>query len=107
MMLLREPAVALFIMMTATLYAAESPGQRAAKKDLNKIQGTWGLTALESDGQQGPAEIVAALKLVFKDDTLTFVPGEPGVTKFKVTLNPTTKPASFDMSHADDGKNKG
>jgi uncharacterized protein (TIGR03067 family) len=95
------------IALTAiSLIAAESGRQNSIKQDEATIQGTWKLVALESDGKQAPAEIVAALKLVFKDDTLTFTPGEPGFTNYKFKLDPTKKPASFVMTHAD-GANKG
>lgn len=93
-------------MMASTLFAAEPPKQDAVKKDQDEIQGTWKVTALEADGFQGPAEIVAALKLVFKDDTLTFTRGEPGFTNYRFKLDPTTKPANFDLTHAD-GSQKG
>ena len=52
----------------------------------------------------GPGEIVEKLKLIFKDDKLTFTPGEPGFTQYTFKLDPNTKPASFDMTHADGSK---
>ncbi len=98
--------VGLLVLLATSLIAAEHSKQDVVKKDVDAIQGTWKIAALEADGTQAPAEIVAALKLVFKDDTLTFTPGEPGFTKYNYKLDPTTKPASFDMTHAD-GTNKG
>ena len=77
-----------------------------AKKDREKLQGTWSIVELVADGEQAPAEITDILKLVFKDDRLTFTPGEPGFTNYTYKLDTTTKPASFDMIHAD-GENKG
>jgi uncharacterized protein (TIGR03067 family) len=96
----------LLIVTAASLVAADPPKEDAVKKDRERIQGTWKVVALEADGEPAPAEIVAALKLVFKGDTLTFVPGEPGLTNYTYKLDPTTKPAGFDMTHAD-GKQKG
>ncbi len=78
----------------------------AVKNDLDGIQGAWKLAALEADGEQGPAEVVVILKLVFKDSTLTFTPGEPGFSRYHFKLDQTTEPAGFDMTHAD-GENKG
>jgi uncharacterized protein (TIGR03067 family) len=98
--------VGLFVMIAANLIMAEPSKQDLVKKDMEGIQGTWKIVALEADGKQDPAEIVATLKLVFKDDTLTFTPGEPGFTNYKYVLDPTTKPPSFTMIHAD-GTNKG
>jgi len=94
------------ILMAIGLIAAEPSKQDLIKKDVDGIQGTWKLVALEYNGKQAPAEIVATLKLVFRDDTLTFTPGEPSFTNYKYKLDPTTKPASFAMTHAD-GTNKG
>jgi uncharacterized protein (TIGR03067 family) len=86
--------------------AAKPAKEDAAKKDRDGIQGAWKVVAMGADGEQAPAEIVAALKLVFKDDTLTFTPGEPGFTNYTFKLDPTTKPASFNMIHAE-AANKG
>jgi uncharacterized protein (TIGR03067 family) len=93
------------ILLTATsLVAAEPPKQDSVKKDLNEILGTWQVTAIETDGMAGPAEIVEKLTLNFKDDKLTFTPGEPRFTQYTFRLDPNTKPASFDMTHADGSK---
>jgi uncharacterized protein (TIGR03067 family) len=75
-------------------------------EDLKKIQGTWNLTALEVDGHPAPPEIVAALKFVFKNGSVTIDPGEPGWTNFKYTLDPTTEPSGYTIAHAD-GPKKG
>jgi uncharacterized protein (TIGR03067 family) len=98
--------VGLIVLVTASLMAAEPSKQDLIKKDMDGMQGTWKLVALEYNGKQAPAEIVATLKLVFKGDTLTFTPGEASFTNYKYKLDPTTKPASFAMTHAD-GTNKG
>jgi uncharacterized protein (TIGR03067 family) len=96
----------LLILAAASLVAAAPPREDAAKGDRERIQGTWTGVAIEVDGKPSPAHMVAALKLVFKGDTLTYVVGEPGATNFTFKLDPTTKPAGFDMTHAD-GENKG
>lgn len=103
---MKKLIVGLIILVAIGLSAAEFSKQDLIKQDVDGIQGTWKLSALEYNGKQAPAEIVATLKLVFKDDTLTFTPGEPGFTNYKFKLDPTTKPAGFAMTHAD-GTNKG
>lgn len=75
------------------------PGPGSA--DMKQIQGTWKTVSLEANGKRGPAEIVAVLKLAFNDDTLTFTPGEPGFTRYKFKLDPTAKPPTFTMVHAE------
>jgi uncharacterized protein (TIGR03067 family) len=105
MLLIRRAVfVGLLGLMVTSLMAGEPPNQDAVKKDVEGIQGTWKMVALEADGKQAPAEVVAGMKLTFKGDTLTFTPGEPGFTNYRYQLDPTTKPASFDMTHADGSK---
>ena len=71
----------------------------AVWKDQDAIQGTWKIVTLEFNWRYTPAEMVAVLKLVFKGDTLTFRPGEPGATDFKFELGPFDRPPSFAMTH--------
>jgi uncharacterized protein (TIGR03067 family) len=96
--------VGLIALLATRLMGGEPPKQDAVRKDRDGIQGTWKIVALEADGKQAPAEIVAALKLVFKGDSLTFTPGEPGFSNYNYKLDPTTTPARFDMTHADGPK---
>jgi uncharacterized protein (TIGR03067 family) len=77
-----------------------------ARTDNAKLQGTWKLVSLEAGGQPAPPEIVARLRLVFRNDTVTLTPGEPGFTNYTFKVDPTTRPPSFDMTPAD-GKHKG
>jgi len=98
--------VSLIALTATSLIAAEPSKQEFLKRDLNGIQGSWKLVALAFDGQPAPPEIVSTLKLVFKDDTLAFKPGEPGFTNYKYKLDPAITPASFTMIHAG-GTNKG
>ncbi len=88
---MKASIVGLIVLMAASLIAAEPSKLDSVKKDMDGIQGTWKLVALETDGKQAPAEIVAALKLIFKGDTLTFTPSEPGSTNYKYKLDPTTR----------------
>jgi uncharacterized protein (TIGR03067 family) len=96
----------LVVMAAAFMVIAVPSHGEAPDKDTAKIQGSWKVVSLEADGDQGPVEIVAKLKLVFKDGNLTFTPGEPGFTNYEYKLDPSTKPPSFDMTHAG-GKDKG
>jgi len=89
-----------------TQVAAEPLNQHSLKQDLEGIQGTWKLVALENNGHQAPAEFVILMKLVFKGDTLTFPGGEPGFTYYNFKLAPATKPAGFAMAHADGMKQR-
>lgn len=101
-------SVGLIVLIATSLIAVEPAEQGAAKNDndMDAIQGTWKVVALEADGEQAPAESVAAFKLTFKGDTLTFTPGEAGFGNYTHKLDPTTLPSNFDMTHAD-GPKKG
>src|SRR5262245_24481699 len=89
--------LAMLIVLTSEPASPEAAKADIAKADAMHIQGTWKVVALEAAGVQAPAEIVAALKLNFKDDTLTFEPAEPGFARFTFKLDPTAKPPAFDM----------
>jgi uncharacterized protein (TIGR03067 family) len=95
------------IIMIPVLLIVPMPSQgEEPKTDTDKIQGTWKLVRLEEDGNLNPGEIVNGSELVFKGDALTFVDDKPGGTKFTYKLDPSTKPAGLDITHAD-GKKKG
>ena len=96
----------ILLLLAANLIAADAPKQDSTKKDIERIQGTWKLVSLEADGDQGPPEIVAKLKLVFKGEALTFTPGEPGFSNYTFKLDTSAKPPRFDMTFAE-GPNKG
>lgn len=96
----------LIVWMSFGASADEAVKKAAIWKDSEAIQGTWKAVALEANGNAAPAAIVASLKLVFKDNTVTFTPGEPGFTNYTFKLDPDAKPAVFAMTHAD-GSQKG
>jgi uncharacterized protein (TIGR03067 family) len=82
----------------------ELGGDDAAKKELDKLQGTWTMAALEVDGKPVPEE-----KL--KSSTLT-IKGDKYIIKFKddthetiIKLDPTKKPKEIDMTFTE-GANK-
>ena len=90
----------LIVLIATSLIAEEPARQNALQRDTTRIQGTWRCLDLEANGAKAPQLVVAALKLVFKDDTLSFKPGEPGFTNYSFRIDPTTKPAHFDITHA-------
>ncbi|MFL5240837.1 MAG: TIGR03067 domain-containing protein [Gemmataceae bacterium] len=84
--------------------AAEPTTEDAAKKELEKLQGTWTMAALEVDGKPVPEE-----KL--KSSTLT-IKGEKYIIKVKddthetiIKLDPKKKPKEIDMTFTE-GANK-
>src|SRR5262245_57159820 len=88
------------VVAAALLVAAED-----AKKDLDKIQGTWHVVSVENDGAKRPDEVAKDMKMVIKGDKYTFTAGdmtESGTIK----LDPSKKPATIDISITE-GDDKG
>lgn len=73
----------------------------AAKKDLDQIQGTWTMEALEVEGKLVPAEKLRGTTLVIKGDQYTTVVKDKKHT-VKIELDPAQKPKAIDM-HFPDG----
>jgi uncharacterized protein (TIGR03067 family) len=70
--------------------------QDAAKKDLDALQGTWVMVALEVDGKPVPEEKIKGARLVVKGDKyITQVKGKDYETI--ITLDPSKKPKAIDM----------
>jgi uncharacterized protein (TIGR03067 family) len=81
--------------MLLGLLAADKAAE-AAKKELEKLQGTWVMESLEVDGQAVPEEKLQKTTLTIK--------GDKYVTKVKdrtfettIQLDPTQKPKAIDM----------
>jgi uncharacterized protein (TIGR03067 family) len=95
-------------MRTVVLFAALSlvpaqPAADAAKKDLDAIQGTWVMVALEVDGKPVPEEKIKGAILVVKGDKyVTQVKGKDYETT--LTLDPTKKPKAIDMVFSEGDK---
>lgn len=103
---LRNPIAGFIVLMMCTEFSADPGKPDSIEKELRRFQGTWKIKTLESDGNRAPVEFVESLRLVFKGDSMTFVPGEPGFTNFENRIDPNLKPATIDMTHAD-GTNQG
>ncbi|MBI2807194.1 MAG: TIGR03067 domain-containing protein [Planctomycetes bacterium] len=71
-----------------------------AKHDLKQMQGAWVLHALEVNGKDVPAAKLQNTLLIVKgDDYRTTVKGQP-LPGFRITLDPSKKPAAMDMFQA-------
>jgi len=76
-------------------FAAEREPQNG-KKDLDAMQGTWAMVALEVDGKPVPDEKIKDTTLVVKGDKyITKVKGKEYETI--ITLDPGKKPKAIDM----------
>ena len=64
----------------------------------SELEGRWRVVSLEAQGHEAPAEVVAALKVVFKNGTVTFEPGEPGFTTYTYRVDRRVDPPQMDLT---------
>jgi uncharacterized protein (TIGR03067 family) len=78
--------------------------------DLDKLQGTWNVTSLETDGQKLPATAFNEARIVIEGDKFTSL-GMGAEYKGSVKLDPASKPKAFDLlftaGHAKGHRNLG
>jgi len=93
----------LFLTFAVTVRAAD------AKSDVERIQGTWGVVYVESDGNPAPEEL-RTLRFVFDGEKLwmdnTAAGGQSQKTELTFKLDQTKKPNALDYSPLD-GPGKG
>src|SRR5262245_13487592 len=86
------------LLLAVVIPAAALRGQDA-QKDLDKLQGTWVLTAMEKNGNAAPEYVLGKLTVTFKGDTMvmdgSFAAVKP---EFTVTLDPSKKPKAIDAT---------
>ena len=88
---------ALFAFVAAAwLVGAAGPPADSAKKDLEKLAGTWVMESLEVDGKQVPEEKLKGTTLEIKGDKYIVTTKDD---KYEVTLklDPGKKPKEIDM----------
>ena len=74
--------------------AKESP-REAARKDLEKLQGTWNLVGMEVEGQTIPPENFQGWNAVYEGDTLTLKVGNEVRRRGIETLDPSRNPKAI------------
>jgi len=100
------------LLLAVVIPAAALRGQDA-QKDLDKLQGTWVLTAMEKNGKAAPEYVVGKLTVTFKGETMVMdgplaaaKGDEPVKPEFTVKLDPSKKPKAMDATPLN-GKFKG
>ena len=85
--------------LLAVLASAVAAGPKDAKKELDRLQGTWVMESLEIDGQVLPEDKIKGTTLVIKGDRyIVKVKDQSFETTFK--LDPAKKPKAIDMYFA-------
>src|SRR4051812_17456350 len=92
------------VLLTVFIPATALHGEDAAK-DLDKLQGTWTVTAMENNGEAISKEITDMITVTFKKDkmvmdgALSAAKGEePTKPEFTVKLDPSKKPKALDTT---------
>ena len=91
------------LLLLAFLLPAADP-KDDAKKDLEKMQGTWKVEKLVRDGTDLPAEIRDKMSIVIEKNKMTVkTPDRAEVAE--ITLDPSAKPAHLDFTPTADNAN--
>ena len=99
-----RPVVATLVVLVLGLVSA-AQGPANAKKDLDKLQGTWKRTAAEMDGKKVSADELQKTTLTIKSDEYVLKMGDQ-TRKGHIKLDPTKKPKQIDIISGA-GPNKG
>lgn len=79
------------VLMTAFLLGGGDP----AKTDLDKLQGTWVMVSMETEGHEVEAEDVKDNRAVYEQNHLTLKTGDRVRRRGIVTLDPGRKPKAI------------
>ena len=91
-------ALALVLVGTATLPAAGKK-EKAIKKDLGKMKGTWTVASLVMNGEKLPEEELKKLKiLIGADGSMTVQRDGTTIIKTSCKIDPTAKPKAIDVT---------
>jgi uncharacterized protein (TIGR03067 family) len=104
----KEFAMKLYILPALALgllIAANSSGGDVAKKDLKKLEGTWGMVSGEAKGEKLSESAIKIAKLTIVGDKYSVKLGEDTIIGIQ-KLDPTQKPKAIDAMDTD-GPNKG
>jgi uncharacterized protein (TIGR03067 family) len=94
MWLRQKTAAVVSLLAVAAFGAAQGPGTEA-KKDLERMTGTWAVIEAENDGKAVPADVVKKMKLVQKQAEWTFY-GDDEAVSGKDKLDPSKTPRAVD-----------
>lgn len=88
------------------LMAADKPGADQSKKDLEKLQGTWAIVAMEAEGAKLPEEGYKGVKVVFEKAKMTMGNGD-NAEAADISLEASKKPKWINSTSKDGDKMQG
>ncbi len=74
-----------------------------AKKDLQRMQGTWNMHALEINGKEVGPQQIGKTQLIVKEDEYRTKVKDKLLSGFKIKLDPSKEPAHIDMIISEPG----
>src|SRR5262245_10764766 len=87
----------IWAVLAAALVAAGAPGgEGEAKKELEKLQGTWKVLKAVKSGDPEPADEVQKMRVVISGEKFTIQAGEKK-EEAGIKLDPSKKPAAIDL----------
>jgi uncharacterized protein (TIGR03067 family) len=87
-------ATAIIVLATALCVAADKP-KADAKKELDRLQGTWVMAALEVNGEEVPQKKLEGTTLVIKGDRY-IVKVKDSIHETTIKLDPSKDPRAID-----------
>jgi len=88
-------AVGLALASSLAQAAGEGDRREAVKKDLERLQGSWTLVSMESEGNEAPADHIEGWGAVYEGDTLTLKVKDQVRRRGIITIDPTRTPRAI------------
>jgi uncharacterized protein (TIGR03067 family) len=95
---------ALLVLAVGLLIGRGDRKDDASKKELETLQGTWGLVSAKQDGKNLPEDAVKKTKITFKNDIYVFPDASGIATSHEgiIKVDPSKKPKWMDSKATND-----
>ena len=93
------------VLLAGALVGAGGAGKEAVQKEMQRLEGTWTVTALTADGKELPRSGELAVRMVFEGNKYTVRAGDKILGRGTYTVDPSQKPTTMELTPAD-GKGK-
>src|SRR5262245_15790509 len=87
------------LLAAGVLTAPATAGGDAAKKDMERLQGTWTVVTMEEKGSKAPEEVLKDIAVEIKGDRIIISEKGKLVVEFRYKLDAGKKPRAIDLTH--------
>jgi uncharacterized protein (TIGR03067 family) len=87
--------------VAAGLLVGGAGREQAARRELDRLQGTWAFVSVEANGNKAPADKLKDLRWVIRGDQLFRREGGRTIAEATIRLDPTRKPKTIDLAGKD------